>query len=99
VPWDELQELRDAGPLRGRLQAPDSALAERPAVRLDAGQHRVFTHGQPVNVPAAPGDGDGVVRVYGADGGFAGVGLRRGVTVKPERLLHADPARPSVLPV
>jgi hypothetical protein len=37
--------------------------------------------------------------VYGADGGFAGVGLRRGVTVKPERLLHADPARPSVLPV
>jgi len=98
VPWDELQALRDAGPVWGRLQGPDSALAGRPAVRLDAGQHRVFTHGQPVTVPAAP-DGDGVVRVYGGDGRFVGVGLRCGATVRPERLLHADPARPSVLPV
>jgi len=99
VSWDELQGLRDGSALWDRLRPPDSALDGRPAVHLDGGQSRVFTHGQSVSVPAAPHDADGVVRVYGADGRFTGVGLRRGVTVKPERLLHADPARPSVLPV
>ena len=29
---------------------------------------------------------------------FLGIGARRGALVKPERLLHADPPRPRVLP-
>ncbi|MGH7420485.1 MAG: tRNA pseudouridine(55) synthase TruB, partial [Candidatus Rokuibacteriota bacterium] len=40
----------------------------------------------------------GLLRVYGPDGGLLGVGQGLGHKVKPERLLHADPPRPSVLP-
>jgi hypothetical protein len=35
--------------------------------------------------------------VYGP-GGLLGIGVARGPLVKPERLLHADPPRPRVLP-
>ena len=49
VPWDELAGPRDAAPLVGRgCCRPTRALAGLPAVRLDAGQPGVFTHGQPV---------------------------------------------------
>jgi hypothetical protein len=40
----------------------------------------------------------GLLRVYGPDGALLGVGQGLGDRVKPERLLHADPARSSVLP-
>jgi len=99
VPWEELTALGDGAALWARLQPPDSALAGRGAVHLDSRQLRVFTHGQGVSVPAGDDHADGIVRVYGPDRCFAGVGLRHGSDVKPERLLHADPARPSVLPV
>jgi hypothetical protein len=70
-------------------------LAALAPVRLDAGAARAFAHGQAV--PAGAGAA-GLLRVYGPDGGLLGVGQGRGDRVKPERLLHADPARPSVLP-
>ena len=50
--------------------------------------------GQAVVVPART---SGRLRVYGPDG-LLGVGQGLGDRVKPERLLHADPERSSVLP-
>ena len=95
VTWDEVREARSGEQLWARLLPPDSALAALPSVRLDAAGTRAFAHGQ-----AAPAGGrvSGLLRVYGPDGGLLGVGQGLGDRVKPERLLHADPARPSVLP-
>jgi tRNA pseudouridine55 synthase len=95
VPWDEVRLARSGERLWARLQPPDSALTALPAVRLDAGGARAFAHGQAVAVGER---GDGLVRVYGPDGALLGVGQRLGDKVKPERLLHADPPRSSVLP-
>lgn len=95
VPWDELREARSGERLWPRLLPPDTALAALAPVRLDAGAARGFAHGQAV---PAGGAVDGLLRVYGPDGGLLGVGRGLGDRVKPERLLHADPARSSVLP-
>ncbi len=95
VTWDEVREARAGERLWARLLPPDSALAGLGAVRLDADGTRAFAHGQ----AAAIGERvSGLVRVYGPDGGLLGVGQGLGDRVKPERLLHADPPRPSVLP-
>ena len=95
VRWPEVREARQGGPLWARLLPPDSALAALAPVHLDAAQARGFAHGQAVAVAAGPA---GLVRVYGADGALLGIGSTRGPFVRPERLLHADPPRPSVLP-
>jgi tRNA pseudouridine55 synthase len=95
VPWSEVREARTGERLWPRLLSPDSALAALPAVKLDAAAARAFAHGQAVD---AAGRVAGHLRVYGPDGGLLGVGLGLGDRVKPERLLHADPARSSVLP-
>ena len=52
-------------------------------------------NGQTVPAPGVP---DGRARVYGPDGALLGVGLAGRASVKPERLLHADPPRSRVLP-
>ncbi|MET0851914.1 MAG: tRNA pseudouridine(55) synthase TruB [Candidatus Rokuibacteriota bacterium] len=95
VPWAELSTCRDAAALWSRLLPPDAALQGRPALTLVPAATRAFTHGQ---AAGAPPTADGIVRVYGADGVFLGVGIASAGTVRPERLLHADPARTSVLP-
>lgn len=95
VPWDEVREARSGDRLWPRLLAPDSALSALAPVRLDAAGARAFTHGQAVAAGDRP---SGLLRVYGPDGALLGVGQGQGDRVKPERLLHADPARPSVLP-
>jgi tRNA pseudouridine55 synthase len=95
VPWAELSTSRDPDALWARLLPPDAALEGRPAVTLTTVSARAFTHGQAAAVSAPA---DGLVRVYGPDGGFLGVGVASTGTVRPERLLHADPARTSVLP-
>lgn len=95
VGWDEVREARGDDRLWARLLAPDTALAALAPVRLDANGARAFAHGQTV----AAGDRvSGLLRVYGPDGALLGVGQGQGDRVKPERLLHADPPRPSVLP-
>jgi tRNA pseudouridine55 synthase len=95
VKWAEL-DAPDAGErLWARVLPWDSALATHPAICLDPAQTVKFAHGQTVRWPGAF---EGHVRVYSPDGTCLGVGLARAGTVKPERLLHADPARPSVLP-
>lgn len=95
VSWVDLSEARAAAPLWARLLPCDSALTVFPAVRLEGAQAMKFVHGQAVPVP---GSSEGRVCVYSPDGACLGVGLARAGMVKPERLLHADPARPSVLP-
>ena len=99
VPWETVQEARDGGRLWPQLLPPDSALMGMPELRLAEAPARAFLHGQAV---AAEGDADPAdgahLRVYGPDGTFLGIGSRRGPSVKPNRLLHADPSRARVLP-
>jgi tRNA pseudouridine55 synthase len=94
VPWTAIGEAADASALWARVLPPDSALAGCPAVTLDAAGERAFRHGQAVPADAP----DGLVRVQGPDGGLLGVGRAQGGVVRPERLLHADPPRPRILP-
>ncbi len=100
VAWAELKEVRSGAALWPRVLPPDSALPHFPIVRLDAERARQFGHGQTVSAPGNPNAiaPDGLARVYGPDSAFLGVGQARRGAVKPERLLHADPSRPSVLP-
>ena len=95
VRWDEVREARSAERLWSRLLPPDSALASLGAVRLHVDGARAFVHGQAVTTGERV---TGLLRVYGPDGGLLGVGQGLGDRVKPERLLHADPPRPSILP-
>jgi tRNA pseudouridine55 synthase len=92
--WDDVRDARSGEGLWARLLPPDTALGTLPAVRLDASGARAFAHGQAVPVEARAA---GLLRVYGPDG-LLGVGQGLGDRVKPERLLHADPPRSSVLP-
>jgi tRNA pseudouridine55 synthase len=92
--WDEVRESRSGERLWARLLPPDTALGALTAVRFDAAGARAFVHGQAVPVEARAA---GLLRVYGPDG-LLGVGQGLGDRVKPERLLHADPPRSSVLP-
>jgi tRNA pseudouridine55 synthase len=95
VGWHEIREARHGAPLWPRVLPCDSAVAGFPAVWLDPAGAVRFVHGQSI---AAQHVAEGRVRVYGSGGSFLGVGLGRGGAVKPERLLHADPARSRVLP-
>lgn len=94
VAWDEIRQARTSERLWTRLQAPDTALGSLLPVELDATAARAFAHGQAVAIEARA---TGLLRVYGPDG-LLGVGRGLGDRVKPERLLHADPPRSSVLP-
>jgi tRNA pseudouridine55 synthase len=92
--WDEVREARSGDRLWARVQPPDSALGALALVRLDPAAARAFVHGQSVSVETRAA---GRLRVYGPEG-LLGVGQGLGDRVKPERLLHADPPRPSILP-
>ena len=94
APWNLVLSARDGEFLWARALRPDSALQAMPAARLSEPATRAFANGQSVTEPGAPG----LVRVYGADGAFLGIGVRRGALLKPERLLHADTPRSRVLP-
>ncbi len=96
VGWAEVRDARKGDALWARLLPPDSALESLPPVRLSREAADGFAHGQAVPAAEAP---DGLARVYGPDGALLGVGLGRSATVKPERLLHADPPRASILSV
>jgi len=95
VSWEEVRDGRHGACLWARLWPCDSALAALPAVTLEGAMAERFIHGQTVPTPSRI---DGRVRVYGPHRACLGVGLARGDTVKPERVLHADPARTRILP-
>lgn len=94
VAWDVVREARGGAALWPSLLPPESALEGMPEARLSPASARAFVNGQSVTHAGAPG----LVRVYDPDGAFLGIGARRGDLLKPERLLHADSARPRVLP-
>jgi len=81
--------------LRARALPPDTILPAYHRVDLDEASTRRVRHGQSVVAvtPAA-----GLVRMYGADGSFVGVGRSQAGRVKPERLLHADQPGTAVVP-
>jgi tRNA pseudouridine55 synthase len=94
VAWEAVREARDGSAIWPRLLPPDSALGVMQEARLSPVAARAFVNGQSVT----HGGATGPVRVYGPDGAFLGIGVRRGELVRPERLLHADSPRPRVLP-
>jgi tRNA pseudouridine55 synthase len=99
VPWETVRDARDGELLRPQLLPPDSALMGMPELRLAEAPAHAFLHGQAVAAEGGADPADGVLlRVYGPDGVFLGIGSRRGPRVKPDRLLHADPPRARVLP-
>jgi tRNA pseudouridine55 synthase len=95
IGWPEIRDAGHGAMFWERLWPCDSALAHLPAAALDAGAAVKFIHGREV---AFTGLTDGRVRVYGEGSTLLGVGVTRGAWLKPERLLHADPPRPHVLP-
>lgn len=95
VPWDEVREARQGAALWARVLPPGSALLALEGVGLGPAESEAFIHGQAVRVGACP---EGLVRVHGADGRLLGLGRAGAGRVRPERLLHADPPRPGVLP-
>lgn len=77
----------EAGPqgLERWLLPADRALADRPAIRLDAASSRFLRQGQPVFVPGVRATGP--LRLYDAAGAFIGVGsLQDDGRVAPRRL-------------
>lgn len=84
VTLDQLSALSEAERLVW-LQAPDALLQSLPVVHLDDEAAARFSHGNPVNAPAAPGR----VRVYGM-GRLLGLAEADGEgKVQPRRLVSA----------
>ena len=79
--------------LKGRLLRPDDALSDFPAVTLDREAGERFSGGQAI---AGPVDAeDGLVRVYGPDELFLGVGeLQADGLVAPRRVFHLQARNP-----
>ena len=88
--WEALAG-EPAATLWTRVRPAESALAEWPAVRLDARAMGRFEHGQPVEVAPPRAAAGTLVRVHAADGRFVGVGeVVDGNRTRPVRVLHAD---------
>ena len=87
----EAQAEDDRAGLRASLLPPDFALAGMPAVTVDDAPG--FRAGQAV--PAGPGGEEGLVRVYGSDKEFLGVGERSGDgMLAPRRVFKSSEKTP-----
>ena len=71
---DGLQALREAGTMPV-LVPPDEPIAHLPAAHLDAANETRILHGQVVGGLPLP---EGLLRLYGADGRFLGLGVTAG---------------------
>ncbi len=88
----ESEAERGAG-LQQHLIAPDRALARLPAVTLDSAEAARFCGGMAV-AGLAPA-GSGLVRAYGDDSRFLGVGLMaEDGSVAPRRVFHVGEKKP-----
>ncbi len=84
---EELSQALEEGTWRDCVIPPDRPLAHLPRVDLDAGRARAFSHGGRVLTGAEPAP---LVRVYGADSGFLGLGeVLRGGQLKPNLVLSS----------
>lgn len=94
-----LQAL-EADPAAVPLLGADAALPQLSVVRLDADSARRLGQGQAVRPAGATGQPEALVRLYGPDGGFLGIG-RLGATdatpmsVQPVRLFNDLGASPT----
>ncbi len=73
VSWEALT-VEEAPALWARVQPPAAALADWPAIRLDARAMSRFEHGQPVELAPARTPSGTLVRVHAGDGRLLGVG-------------------------
>ena len=90
VAWEALVG-EPAAALWARVQPPAAALAQWPAIRLDARAMGKFEHGQAVEIAPPRAVAGTLVRVHAADGRLAGVGeVVDGRQTRPVRVLHAD---------
>jgi tRNA pseudouridine55 synthase len=71
---ENLQALREAGTMPA-LVPPDEPIGHLPAVHLDAADETRMLHGQVVSGLALP---EGLLRLYGQDGRFLGLGITAG---------------------
>lgn len=83
-----------------RVEPPEAALRDWPAVTLDEPAAAAFTHGQTVGVAPVAAAGERHVRVHDRGGTLLGVGAlaAAGHQVRPVRILHADRPGTRVLP-
>jgi len=88
--WEALAS-EPAAAIWAQVRPAASALAEWPAIRLDARAMGRFEHGQPVEIAPPRASAGTLVRVHAADGRLAGVGeVVDGGQTRPVRVLHAD---------
>ena len=90
-----IESLAESDPqgLKDRLLPPDAGLSQFAAVSLDEDAGERFSGGQAVSVPG--GADTGLVRVYGADQLFLGVGeLQAGGKVAPRRVFQLRAKNP-----
>lgn len=82
---EELEPLVQTCPWEMIAVHPDAALIDRPAIVLDDAGTRSWQNGNSVGVAEA----DGLVRVYGSDGTWVGVGTaeRESAMVKPAKVV------------
>jgi tRNA pseudouridine55 synthase len=90
----ELEQNPEPESLDARLLPVDSALSALPAVRLGPAEQACILHGQAV---FAAGPAGSLVRMYGPDGGFLGVGRMSGEgrQLAPERIMIELGAQPA----
>jgi tRNA pseudouridine55 synthase len=80
-----------AAALWARVHPAEAALADWPALRLDARALGRFEHGQSVDIAPARTTASTLVRVHAADGRLVGVGeVLEGGRTRPVRMLNAD---------
>ncbi len=87
---DQLEAMGREG-ARGALMAPDVLLADLPAAVLDQPRAVSISNGQAVTIAASESGGDGLCRIYGADGGFLGLAEEAGDSLRPRRLMRTAP--------
>jgi tRNA pseudouridine55 synthase len=98
LPWEALAG-EPAAALAGRVRPPETALADWPALRLDARAEARFTHGQAVDIVPAGAAPGALVRVHGGGDRLLGVGeVAPGGRTRPVRVLHADRPGTRLLP-
>ena len=90
----ELERDQEPQALEARLLPVDSALTALPAVRLGQEEQACILHGQAVFTAGPAGS---QVRMYGADGGFLGVGRMSGEgrQLAPERIMIERGGQPA----
>lgn len=99
LPWGRVLAARDPAFLWEHLRSAADAVGHLPAVRLGAPERDALRHGRRVSV-AGGSVRSGLVRLYGSDGEFMGLGevVAGGGTLKAARILHGDCPRSRVLP-